>query len=100
MSKDLMYQCEVRKPHVVFDENHKATDKRTMKWVEIEASEAPLTAELRCVHCHGAVRLHKQKKPKGPADHVQHRDREDSEGCRGGAYFNGLQHQMSLNPVL
>lgn len=100
MGKDLMYQCQQSKPHVVFDENRKATNKREMRWVTIDASAAPLTAELRCVHCHGAVRLHKQKKPKGPADHVEHRDREDSERCKGGVHFIGPEHQMSLRPVI
>lgn len=55
--------------------------------------------DIRCMHCHGSVRVHKRQVEHGPADHVEHRSRQDSERCRAGVHFQGA-HQMSLNPVL
>jgi hypothetical protein len=51
------------------------------------------------MHCHGAVRIHRQKVANGPQDHVEHRSRQDSQGCRGGIYFDG-NHRLSASPVL
>jgi hypothetical protein len=100
MARDQMYQCEQKKPHLILDENKKPTGARKMEWALIEASEATLLKEMRCRHCHGAVRLHKKSKTNGPQDHVEHKTREDSERCQGGMHFIGPDHQMSLNPVI
>ena len=100
MDKDLMYQCEQKKPHLILDENKKPTGKRGLKWVAVDVSSLPMVGtEIRCVHCHGAIKLHKQKRATGPVGHVEHRDREDSERCQGGIHFTGPDHQMSLNPI-
>ena len=43
--------------------------------------------EYRCKDCHGPVKLHKRSVPNGPAPHVQHKLRSDSEHCVAGVYF-------------
>lgn len=93
MSSELMLKCEQRK---LF----KVDGGKIRKWVEVEASQ--LTSgeqpDIRCIHCHGKVRVHRQQVEHGPRDHVEHRSRQDSENCRGGHYFKG-DHRMSLQPV-
>jgi len=93
MSHDLMTKCEQKR---LF----KINDEKIWKWVEVEVSA--LTSgehnNIRCVHCHGRVRVHKQNVEHGPKDHVEHRVKRDSENCRGGHYFKG-EHKMSQDPV-
>lgn len=55
--------------------------------------------DIRCAHCHGAVKVHRKRKPTGTADHVEHRKHRDSEHCRAGYYFKG-DHRLSDDPVL
>jgi hypothetical protein len=50
------------------------------------------------MHCQGEVRVHRQQVEHGPQDHVEHRSRKDSEGCKGGHYFQGM-HRLSSRPV-
>jgi len=97
MSKDMMWECEVQKMHVDLSDP-KNTSKRTLKWVVVGASMAPKGSSARCMHCHGPVNVYRQKQPNGMKDHVQHRDRDDSENCQGGCYFKGV-HRMSPNAI-
>ncbi len=91
---DEMYDCEVK---AAFKEG----DGKVWKWTErsCELLDTGTHRGIRCKHCHGAVRVHKQQVPNGPADHVEHLRRKDSENCRGGSYFNGHTHRMSDEPV-
>lgn len=91
-----MYECEQKKPFVVIG----APDKRVSKWAVVKVSDivAKSQPDIRCMYCHGPVKLHKQKGPHGHMDHVQHKERSDSEGCEGGFYFQGTQ-KMSEHPV-
>lgn len=68
------------------------------KTVGVEEIVGVPKPKIRCAHCHGAVRLHEQQVAHGPRSHVEHRSRQDSEGCRGGHYFLGT-HRMSSVPV-
>jgi len=93
MPHDLMTQCEQRK---LFIEN----GKEVTRWSVVPVSKlygAP-PADIRCMHCHGAVRVHKRQVEHGPQDHVEHRSRQDSEHCKGGIYFKGV-HRLSTAPV-
>ena len=94
MPHDLMYRCEQKK---IFHKDGGYED----RWVEVSATTLTGVAsnKIRCVHCHGAVRVHKQQVEHGPRDHVEHRLRQDSEGCRAGMHFKG-NHQISRQPVL
>lgn len=93
MPHDLMTQCEQKKQFMV-------GEKREWRWVQVPVSSVVETANkaLRCVHCHGAVRVHKQKVEHGPKDHVEHKSRQDSGHCQGGIYFKP-PHQLSSQPV-
>ena len=92
---DLMYHCEQKKLFMV-------DGVKVPRWVERDVagltSGASKDRSIRCMHCHGAVRVHLQQVDHGPADHVEHLHRQDSEHCRGGAYFKG-DHRESQMPV-
>jgi hypothetical protein len=90
---DLMYRCHYKKLFKLNGQKERHWDER-----EVAGLETGTDPFIRCMHCHGAVRVHVQKVPDGPADHVEHLRREDSENCRGGAYFKGV-HKMSQFPV-
>ncbi len=93
MPRDMMLTCERK---ALF----KAGDQKVWKWVETEVADLPSgkQPDIRCMHCHGRVQVHKQNVSHGPQDHVEHRSRQDSEACRGGHYFKG-EHRMSSQPV-
>ena len=93
MPHDLSTQCEQKKQFMV-------GEKREWRWVQVAVSRAIGAAPeaIRCMHCHGAVRIHKQRVADGPQDHVEHRSRQDSENCRAGIYFKG-KHSRSSQPV-
>jgi hypothetical protein len=93
MPSDLMSKCEQKKMF-------KIEGKYIQKWVEVEVSRLPSgeQPDIRCLYCHGKVRVHRQQVEHGPRDHVEHRTRQDSENCKGGHYFNG-DHKISLQPV-
>lgn len=90
---DEMYECEVKAP---FREG----DGKAWKWVVRSCTllDTGTNRGVRCMHCHGAVRVHKRQVDHGPADHVEHLRRTDSENCKGGSYFMGT-HRMSDDPV-
>ena len=93
MPHDLMTKCEQKKQLM-------ADEKRVWKWVEVKVSKIIGTPhEIRCLHCHGVVRLHKQRVNHGPQDHVEHRSKQDSEHCPGGHYYNGGAPRLSTLPV-
>lgn len=93
MPHDLMTKCEQKKPFMVNDE-------RVWKWVAMEVSKIIGTPhEIRCLHCYGAVRVHKQRVDHGPKDHVEHLSRQDSTYCIGGMHYKGGETRMSSLPV-
>lgn len=94
MPHDLMTQCENRR-------KYKVNGAYEWRWKEVPVSELvnPSPQDIRCCHCHGAVRLHHQQVEHGPRDHAEHRSHQDSEGCRGGHFFQGV-HRMSSDPVI
>ena len=88
MANNLMNRCESRGGN-------------NGDWTIAMASdlESGTTPNIRCLHCHGAVRVHRRHGPHGPTDHVEHLSRQDSNGCLGGHHFDG-EHRMSLVPVV
>ena len=93
MPHDMMTRCERRT-------KYKSGGEYEWRWKESPVAHAigSLTTNLRCLHCHGEVRLHRRQAEDGPEDHVQHRWRKDSEACEGGHYFKGV-HQASSRPI-
>ena len=83
----LMYEAEVRGANSV--------------WTVRSVTGIPTSGEqpdVRCQHCHGAVRVHKQQVPHGPADHVEHVSSSDAAHCVGGDAYKP-PHRMSATPV-
>jgi len=93
MAHELMTNCEQKKQFML-------SSKKEWLWVKIPVSLVGASYEaIRCMHCHGAVRIHRQSEDHGPEDHVEHRLRQDSENCEGGSiYVEGI-HRLSLQPV-
>jgi len=56
MSRDMTLKCE-RKAQF------KVNDEKIWRWVEVDVADLPSGGqpEVRCIHCHGRVRVHKQK---------------------------------------
>jgi len=77
-----IYTCEVKK---LFLRN----GEKVWEWVIAEVVDAirDEATQFRCNDCHGAVRLHGKHADHGPAPHVEHISRQDSEYCRAGMYF-------------
>ena len=93
MPRDMMLKCEQKKPFMV-------EGQRVERWAEVNVLDIPKYSrpKVRCIHCNGAVRIHRQHAPKGPQDHVEHRKHQDSAGCKGGVYFVP-PHRRSLYPI-
>jgi len=93
MPHDTMRSCERKALFLVGNE-------KVWRWVVAEVAALPSEKPpfVRCVHCHGRVRVHKQNGEQGSEDHVEHLSRQDSEYCRGGHHFKG-EHRLSLRPV-
>lgn len=89
-----MHECEVKRPFIETGGN------KTMKWVVKPVSSIGSTPNtgIRCMHCYGAVRVHKQQVEHGPRDHVEHLRHADSVDCRGGHQFAGT-HNMSAERI-
>ena len=88
-----MYECEVKR---LFKQDGKSELRWTVKPVS-SLGGGPQRG-IRCMHCHGEVRIHKQDVGHGPADHVEHMRRADAINCRGGKAFGGTHH-MSNTPI-
>ena len=92
-----IYECEVRKLFLRNGEKQRV-------WVTMGVAEAVQqgVTEFRCKDCHGRVRLHARRVAHGPAPHVEHRSKQDSEFCPAGFYFRqhpGRTPRHSLSPV-
>lgn len=92
-----IYECEVKKLYLRDGQKRK-------EWVTMAVSEAVQegVTEFRCKDCHGRVRLHTRHVAHGPAPHVEHRSKQDSEYCPAGFYFRqqpGRTPRLSLSPV-
>ncbi len=70
------------------------------RWVEVAVADiaGDEAAEIRCAHCHGAVKLQKAKADRGEEDHVKHRLRVDTDNCQGGKGPQGTQG-LSSKPI-
>jgi hypothetical protein len=82
MVDERIYHCEVKK---LF----KRGDEKVWEWVTMSVADAirDEVTTFRCKDCHGAVQLHGRHVAHGPAPHVEHRSRQDSEYCPAGMYF-------------
>jgi hypothetical protein len=81
MADDLMTRCETKR---LF----KVNDKKEWRWVEVAVADLSGEGEIRCVHCHGAIKIQKSAGERGPHEHAAHKARVDADNCprvRGGS---------------
>ena len=93
-----IYDCEVKRLYF-------RDGKKQWIWITMPVKKAleEAATEFRCKDCHGAVKLHGRHVAHGPAPHIEHKSRKDSEYCPAGFYFRqnpGRQPRLSGNPVL
>jgi hypothetical protein len=94
MATGKMYDCETKRPH------RNSTGGTDLRWVPRSVAQIPDGSEVRCLHCHGRVRIYRQRVANGPRDHVEHLSGDDARHCLGGGEFkaDGV-HRMSPTPV-
>jgi hypothetical protein len=94
MPPDLMTQCEQKKQFRL------TKGEAEWLWVKLPVSLVGTSYEaIRCMHCHGAVRIHRRNIDGDLIDHVVHISRQDSEDCPGGSIYVQGEHRLSLRPV-
>ena len=95
--KETIYDCQVKKLFLRNGEKRK-------EWVNSNVTDAirDEVTEFRCKECFGAVKLLKSRAVDGPAPHLEHKLRDDSEHCPVGVYFQlnpGREPRRSNAPV-
>jgi hypothetical protein len=85
MATSIMTRCETRR---LF----KINGVKEARWVDVAVADlAQVDApQIRCSHCHGAVKLVNGNDERGTEAHVKHRLREDSDNCQGAQGSAGL----------
>ena len=73
MAQQLMTRCEMRRLY-------KVNEKKEWRWVDVAVADIAgnLESQIRCTHCHGAVKVVKGN------EHVVHRYSADSDNCQSG----------------
>jgi hypothetical protein len=89
----VMTRCETKR-------RFKINGVKQTRWVEVAVADIANgdEVEIRCAHCHGAVKLLKANVDRGEEDHVKHRSRVDTENCQAGQGPQGGQG-LSSKPV-
>ncbi len=97
--RERFYECEVKRRRV------RAAGGYEPFWKVKTIAEAleDNDTEFRCKNCGGAVKLFKRRSEDGPATHIEHKLKSDSEYCSDGMYFlkatDGRQPRPSSSPV-
>jgi len=93
MPHELMTNCEQKKRFMIKHEME-------WLWIKVPVSLVGTSYEaIRCMHCHGAVRIHRRSVDHGLEDHAEHELRQDSDNCQGGNIYVKGEHRLSLQPV-
>jgi hypothetical protein len=97
--REKFYECEVKRRR----RTESGTLQSFWKLKSVQEAVEDEDKEFRCKDCHGRVKLHRRRLPNGPASHVAHLTKEDSEYCVAGLLFrratDGRTPRMSENPV-
>jgi hypothetical protein len=97
--REKIYECEVKRRR----RTESGTFQPFWKLKSVQEAVEDEDTEFRCKDCHGRVKLFRKRLPAGPASHVEHLMKEDSEYCPGGMYFrrstDGREPRMSEAPV-
>ena len=102
MNEENIYECEIR-----LLKKNLATGERYYDWKVVPVREAiessPRREDVRCMSCHGRVKLLNQYGNTGNAPHAVHHSRQDSSYCELGFYFrqakDGRMAKLSGMPV-
>ena len=99
VERERFYECEVKRRRV------RATGGYEPIWKVKTITDAldDNDTEFRCKSCGGAGKLFKRRSEEGPATHIEHKLKSDSEYCSDGLYFlkatDGRQPRQSSSPV-
>ena len=97
--REKIYECEVKRRRRV----EGGAFQPFWKLKPVQEAVDDEDKEFRCKDCHGAVKLYRRRIPTGPASHVEHLTREDSEYCVAGLHFrkakDGREPRLSAVPV-
>jgi hypothetical protein len=94
MATGKMFECETTR-------RFRTADGQTeLRWVVKSVKDIEKQDAIRCAHCEGPVKIYRQRKEDGPADHVQHLSVDDAKHCKGGGTIGPDDpHRMSSKPV-
>ena len=99
VEREKFYECEVKRLRVRATGGYEPFWKVKPITVALEDNDT----EFRCKDCGGAVKVFKRRTPEGPAAHIEHKLKSDSEYCASGLYFlkatDGRQPRPSATPV-
>lgn len=99
VERERFYECEVKRLRVRAAGGYEPFWKVKPIAVALEDNDT----EFRCMNCGGAVKVFKRRSEDGPATHIEHKLKTDSEYCSAGMYFlkatDGRQPRMSQMPV-
>ena len=99
VERERFYECEVKRRRVRATGGYEAFWKVKAIAVALEDNDT----EFRCMNCGGAVKLFKRRSEDGPAAHIEHKLKSDSEYCSAGMYFlkatDGRLARLSAAPV-
>jgi hypothetical protein len=100
VEREKFYECEVKRRRVRAAGGYEPFWKVKPINVALEDNDT----EFRCMHCGGAVKVFKRRSEDGPAAHVEHKLKHDSEYCAAGIHFraatDGRQPRTSQSPVV
>jgi hypothetical protein len=80
MVKESMTRCQTKRLY-------KINGVKEWKWVDVAVADlaSGVEREIRCTHCHGAVKFDAAKGAVGPHECVKHKLRADADNCQNGA---------------
>ena len=84
VERERFYECEVKRRRVRAAGGYEPFWKVKPIAVALEDNDT----EFRCMNCGGAVKLFKRRSEDGPATHIEHKLKSDSEYCSAGMYFS------------
>ena len=89
MTENLMTRCETKRLY-------KVDGTKAWRWVEVAVADVSgdPAPEIRCLHCHGAVKVNKSKAKADAEPHVTHKARVDTDNCQSG---RGAQNGVGLS---
>ncbi len=100
VERERFYECEVKRRRVRAAGGYEAVlEGKDRSHVALEDNDT----EFRCMSCGGAVKVFKRRSEDGPATHIEHKLKTDSEYCSAGMYFlkatDGRLARLPSTPV-